>query len=78
MTMNKVYYEIKTGPARQSVCPKTLGQPTDPKNGWIRLIFGTLFLGWISGDFYFWGPGDHFRGPNWPKTYGQLGWMSWV
>jgi len=28
-----------------SVCPKTLGQSTEPKNGWIWLKFGTLFLG---------------------------------
>jgi len=46
--------------------PKTLGQPTEPKNGWNWLKFGTL-VPWINtwGIFFhfflnslFWGPGD--------------------
>jgi len=36
-----------------SVCRKTLGQPTEPKNGWIWLKFGTL-VPWINtwGSFF--------------------------
>ena len=58
--------------------PKSSGQPTEPKNCWIWLIFGTL-VPWVNTwgcfffsfyeNFHFWARGTRF-GLKWTKIFG--------